>query len=191
MVETQEMAVNYDHSCNTHTLEGACHALAAVLPRLAVRSVLDVGCGRGEWLRAALNCGIEDVVGVDGVAIPAAELQFPLENFLVRDLSQPLDLGREFDLVMCLEVAEHLTDGNARQLINNLTRHANAVLFSAACPGQAGQHHVNCQWPAYWQALFNQQGYVCRDWPRWAIWNDHRIRALVSPEHVSCSSKSE
>lgn len=167
--------IDYDHGSNRHTLEGPRHALAAVLTRLFVRSLLDVGCGRGTWLKAASDCGIQEIAGVDGVSIPPAELHFPSADFYVRDLSQPLDLGRRFDLVVCLEVAEHLEAGNAEQLVANLSRHSDTVLFSAACPGQPGQHHVNCQWPGYWQNAFNKLGYACNDWPRWAIWADERI----------------
>jgi SAM-dependent methyltransferase len=169
------MAVDYNHNLNLHTLEGAHHALKAFLPRLSVSSVLDIGCGRGTWLKAALDCGIQDVVGVDGVALPRAELHFPPANFLVRDLSQPIDLGRKFDLVVCLEVGEHLESAKAPQLVANLTRHADTVLFSAACPGQLGQHHINCQWPDYWQSRFNKLGFVCSDWPRWTIWSNGNI----------------
>ena len=167
--------IDYDHQSNRHTLEGPRHALSALLPRLSVQSMLDVGCGRGTWLKAAKDCGIQETVGVDGVSIPVGELHFAPADFHVRDLTQPLDLGRRFDLALCLEVAEHLEEIHAQQLVANLTRHADTVLFSAACPGQPGQHHVNCQWPMYWQGLFDTLGYVCVDSPRWSIWADSRI----------------
>jgi hypothetical protein len=51
-----------------------------------------------------------------------------------------------------------------------LVKHSDLVVFSAACPNQPGQHHVNCQWPAYWQALFNERGFACSDDLRWKIW---------------------
>ena len=59
--------------------------------------------------------------------------------------------------------------------MDSLVRHTDVVLFSAACPGQFGQHHVNCQWPGYWQNLFNERGYACCDDIRWSIWSDERI----------------
>jgi SAM-dependent methyltransferase len=167
--------VDYDHGHNLHTVEGPARVLSALVPRLPVRSVLDVGCGRGTWIKASLACGIQEVMGVDGVPLSPTELLFAPERFHVWDLRQPLALDRRFDLVLCLEVGEHLAAEHARVLVGSLARHSDTVLFSAACPGQTGQHHVNCQWPVYWQALFNDAGYVCDDWLRWAIWSDARI----------------
>jgi len=138
-------------------------------------SLVDVGCGTGTWLRAAIDSGISDVIGIDGVEIPRDRLLFPSDKFHCRDLCAPVDLGRRFELAICLEVAEHLDQDAGRILIRTLTKHADVILFSAACPGQSGQHHVNCQWPEYWQALFNSEGYACDDSPRWTIWDDSLI----------------
>jgi hypothetical protein len=90
-------------------------------------------------------------------------------------LSEPFDLGRRFDLALCLEVAEHLDADAGAVLVDSLAAHSDAIFFSAACPGQPGQHHVNCQWPEYWQALFNARDFACSDAIRWRIWNDSRI----------------
>ena len=34
---------------------------------------------------------------------------------------------------------------------------------------------MNCQWPEYWQLLFNARGYVCDDAFRWEIRNIQEI----------------
>jgi hypothetical protein len=49
------------------------------------------------------------------------------------------------------------------------------VLFSAAIPPQRGTHHVNCQWPDYWQALFERQGFIAFDSIRPALWDDDEV----------------
>jgi SAM-dependent methyltransferase len=117
---------------------------------LEPESVLDIGCGQGEWIEAF---GLEDVVGVD-IAAPERE------GFLRHDLTTPLHLGRVFDLVVCLEVAEHLDESAADTLVDTITRHAwDAVLFSGAVPGQEGLHHVNCQPHEYWHEKFAWKGW--------------------------------
>ena len=132
----------------------------------------------------------------------------PADVFRVVDLSKPWTLARKFDVALCLEVAEHLDERSSRLLIETLTSHSDEIVFSAACPRQRGQHHVNCQWPAYWQELFNACGFSCSDAIRWRIWNEtdvdvwyrqnifvanrdapgagkeERLRAVVHPEFL-------
>ncbi len=169
------VSIDYDHRGPWHTLGGP----RAVLPRLfresTPRTLLDVGCGIGTWLRAAADVGVQEICGIDGIDIPPETLLVPRTRFRVVDLSEPWDLGRRFDVALCLEVAEHLDAAVAPLLVEALTRHADRVVFSAACPGQPGQHHVNCQWPAFWQRLFNANGFVCDDDVRWEIWDDPHV----------------
>jgi SAM-dependent methyltransferase len=165
------MTIDYDHAANLHTIEGPAIALSAVLNSDIPKSLLDVGCGTGTWMRAATDLGIADLAGVDGVALPQDALHVPKSGILLRDLSVPFDLGRRFDTALCLEVAEHLPAASAAGLISSIVRHSDTVFFSAACPGQPGQHHVNCQWPVYWQELFNRQSFACDDSVRWRVWD--------------------
>lgn len=167
--------IEYSHSSNSHSLDGARAACSALLRPMGLRSLLDVGCGTGTWLKAAMEMGIEDAFGVDGVPIAPEELLVPKERFRCLDLCRPWDLQRRFDAALCLEVAEHLDSAHAPALLDAIVRHTDVVLFSAACPGQLGQHHVNCQWPRYWQELFNARGFECSDAPRWLIWEVQEI----------------
>ena len=169
------MSIRYNHSQSPHTEEGAAAALPYLLTDSWPKSILDVGCGLGTWLKVAIELGITDVYGVDGIKIDGKRLLFPESRFTVVDLRKAFELNRRFDLVICLEVAEHLPPTFAEQIIESLVLHGEAILFSAACPNQPGQHHINCQWPAYWQQLFNLHGYMCDDSIRWRIWSDSRI----------------
>jgi hypothetical protein len=172
---SRAVAIDYDHTANLHTLQGAAAALSTIFGSGAPKSLLDVGCGTGTWLRAGMDLGALDVLGIDGIAVPEEQLHVARTAIELRDLSSPFDLGRRFDVALCLEVAEHLPESCSAGLISSIAAHSDAILFSSACPGQPGQHHVNCQWPSYWQALFNGQGYVCDDSVRWQIWDDRRI----------------
>jgi SAM-dependent methyltransferase len=166
--------ISFDHSRNRQTLQGAKAVLSAVFCREVPRSLLDVGCGTGTWLRAAADLGTNYVFGLDGI-LAKEQLHIPRHNIEELDLTVPFDLGRRFELVLCLEVAEHLPKNSASTLISSIVRHSDLVLFSAACPRQPGQNHINCQWPAYWQAHFNRCGFMCDDSVRWQIWEDQRI----------------
>jgi SAM-dependent methyltransferase len=139
---------------------------------LRPRSAVDVGCGQGDWLKALIEAGVSDILGVDGDYVRRDELKIPAENFRAHDLTGPLDMGRRFDVALCLEVAEHLPAGSATSLVRSLTAAAPAVVFSAAVPGQGGLHHINEQWPWYWQGLFERQGYRCLDLFRKELWQN-------------------
>jgi SAM-dependent methyltransferase len=172
-----EAAVDYDHegTRGLHTVSGAKAAFAQIFAAGSPESVLDVGCGVGTWLRAASDCGAREIFGVDGVEISSDLFVVPRESIKIVDLNEPLSLGRRFDLVISLEVAEHLEPENAHIIVDTLTRHGDTILFAAAAPGQAGIHHVNCQWPSYWQSKFNERGFACSDEVRWKLWEDSSI----------------
>ena len=143
-----------------------------LVDRLHPKSVVDVGCGTGVWLAGFRDRGVTDVIGVDGAYIDTRQLRIPPDLFVSADLTEPLELGRSFDLALSLEVAEHLPGTRAERFVDTLTRLASIVLFSAAIPGQPGMHHVNLQWPDYWASLFAEHDYVCIDCIRPLLWRN-------------------
>lgn len=110
-----------------------------VLELIQPKSVIDVGCGVGAWLSVFRECGIEDILGVDGNWVDKNMLEIPENRFLVFDLTTPVLMNRHFDLVVSLEVAEHLPSECAEIFIDSLTRLGPTILFSAAIPFQGGQ----------------------------------------------------
>jgi SAM-dependent methyltransferase len=188
------MTPAYHYEANSHSLPAARAGMEYLLADRPVRCLLDVGCGTGTWLRAALEAGVQEVMGVDGVPLETA-LHIPRETRQVADLTQPWSAGRRFDLALCLEVAEHLPASAAAVLIDTLTAHADHVCFSAACPHQPGESHLNCQWPAWWQRLFNERGFACDDSLRRRWWDDPRLepwyRQNAFTAHRSSDAGSE
>lgn len=145
--------------------EGLVPALCGLL---RPSSVLDVGCGQGEWVQAFRAHGVDDVLGVD-ISAPDGE------EFIRVDLTERLALGRVFDLALCLEVGEHLPETSADTLIDTLATHSDTVVFSAAVVGQEGTGHINCQPHEYWHEKFEARGYAMEDTIRPLIATDWRI----------------
>ena len=164
----------YD-SFERSTFESADVIVPTVMQLLAPRNVVDVGCGRGIWLRVFLDHGVSRIQGLDGDHASADNLFIPRANFTPMDLTKPFSIGDHYDLAVCLEVAEHLPDSVAEGLVRELTRAAPCVLFSAAVPGQGGQHHINEQWPEYWHELFRVNGFVSFDYFRPQLFPDKRV----------------
>jgi SAM-dependent methyltransferase len=121
------------------------------------RSVIDLGCGPGTYLLPFIAAGCWGL-GVD--AEPAAGGQLPEGCFRQLDLRRPLPKLGRFDLALCIEVGEHLQAEFAGPLVANVAACAEVVFWSAAHPGQGGQHHHHEQPPEYWEALFSRHGYV-------------------------------
>lgn len=140
----------------------ALRSARAVVPIVAsgcpTGSVVDFGCGQGAWLSIWKAAGAE-IMGVDGPYVAQDRLLIPAASFRPSDLALPIDLGRRFDLVQSLETAEHIPSHAARDFVATLVRHGDAILFSAAVPGQGGEHHVNEQPLAYWRGLFAAHDY--------------------------------
>lgn len=153
----------YDSAFFDDIAAGAMRSAEVIVPLVlsltGATSVVDVGCGRGIWLRAFQDFGVTDVLGIDGDYVDRDTLLIPADSFVAADLSRELTFDRAFDLAVCLEVAEHLPARSARRLIRTLTNLSPCILFSAAVPGQKGTNHLNEQWPWYWRMLFAERGF--------------------------------
>jgi hypothetical protein len=190
-------AAFFDHATQG-SLASARRVSDAIKRIFPVASVLDVGCAQGVWLSVWRDGGAA-VQGVDGDYVDRSRMLIDPANFLAHDLTAPFDLGRRFDLAQSLEVAEHLPSGRAAGFVADLTHHADAVLFSAAPPGQGGEHHINEQPYEYWRDLFAARGYalfdcvrpLVRDDPAVSPWYRHNLFLFLSesaaarvPEYV-------
>lgn len=165
------------HDLKYYNLNSPSQIIPLLFKDINPKSILDIGCGIGTWLSVAKDLGIKEVVGVDGDYVDPTLLVNYLdrEEFVSHNLTLPLDLQKKFELVFCLEVAEHLPESSADVLIDSLVSHSDVILFSAAIPGQGGQNHLNEQWPDYWVKKFADQGYVFLDIIRPLIWNNPKV----------------
>ena len=148
------------------SLTSARSVAPVVMRQLRPSTILDVGCGAGAWVRAYAECGASDVVGVDANYVRPDQLLFNLARFHAIDVAGVFRMGREFDLVQCLEVAEHLDPTAGEALLDNLVAHSPLVLFSAAPPGQGGENHINERPYDYWRDRFQERGYALYDFLR-------------------------
>gem|GEM_PF-963589 len=147
--------------------------VSAALGRCPER-VVDFGCGDGALLRWWQRMGAQSLIGVDQYGPDRwAKETGGLHARL--DLTKPIDIETTADLVVCLEVAEHLPPEAADVLVATLCSHGKRVLFSAAPPGQGGTGHLNEQPMAYWAEKFAAYGYHVQDVLR------HRLSHRLSP----------
>ena len=87
-------------------------ALASELGALAPRSILDFGCGEAFTLDelARLGVAVENYEGVDlrTDALDAARVRWPELRFSCADILDTAFDGKRYDVILALEVMEHL-----------------------------------------------------------------------------------
>jgi len=135
-------------------------------------SVVDYGCGTGWQLYFLKHYGALNLLGFE-VNDDAWKLSPEGIEIAKRSLETPINLKRNIDLGICIEVAEHISEKFADMIIENICRHAKIVAFSAATPGQGGHGHINEQPWEYWEKKFNKTGFEIYSGP------NEKIRAHV------------
>lgn len=160
-VDTWPWRHQYTESYYTRISEGAIKSAGEVMSVLRdagvkYKSVIDIGCGVGEW-----NDGNPDYVGVD-YNVPRRCLLIPEERYIDCNLEKEVITGK-YDLALCLEVAEHISERRAKAIVEMLCSLSDQVLFSAAIPNQGGTGHQNEQWQTYWAERFAEYGYFPSD----------------------------
>lgn len=128
-----------------------------IVEELHPGSTLDIGCAIGFLVEALQNRGVE-AWGIDVSQWAISQVPSSVQSQCsVATLTEELD--GHFDLITIVEVIEHLPAAVADQAIGNITRHAEAVLFSSTPDGFDEATHVNVRTPDYWAGLFAGHGF--------------------------------
>jgi SAM-dependent methyltransferase len=118
--------------------------------------VLDAGCAMGLLVEALVARGI-DAHGVD-ISEYAISQAAPAVAGRCRVASLTTPLEGRYDLVVCIEVLEHMPPGEAQVALANICAHTDDVLFSSS-PADFGETtHVNVRPPEEWAEAFAREG---------------------------------
>ncbi|MBN2424632.1 MAG: class I SAM-dependent methyltransferase [Calditrichaceae bacterium] len=173
------MKIKYNDEFFYHSLKGSLSSAEIIIPILFEyinpRSILDIGCGYGDWLSVFEKRGIDDILGIDGPWVNVQFLKISNNKFLASDLNILPAINRKFDLLLSLEVAEHLNPKNSEDFIKYLIEISPLILFSAAIPYQGGTNHINEKWQSFWVSLFEKNGYIAFDIIRDKIWTNKKV----------------
>src|SRR5512133_3821012 len=119
-------------------------------------SVLDAGCAWGFLVEGLRRRGVQ-AFGIDISEYAIQNVHPDIKPFCwVGSVAEPLP--RYYDLIVCLEVLEHMPQEEAKKAIANYCQFTDDVLFSSTPYDLKEVTHVNVQPIEYWAELFAQQG---------------------------------
>jgi 2-polyprenyl-3-methyl-5-hydroxy-6-metoxy-1,4-benzoquinol methylase len=147
----------------------AARCLLKSVPELSGSRLLDVGCGTGNLLIAAIEGGAKQAVGIDieprefgDNMLPELAAELGVDAGRVSTIAGDFgtaELGCEFDIVTCVDVLEHVADPGAtvRNIYGHLRPGGLAVLdVSPLYYSQVGHHlwHVFPRETLPWAHLY-------------------------------------
>ena len=172
--------VDYEGSVYT---EGFLTAVADyIVEGLHPKSVLDAGCAMGYLVAALRDRGVE-AYGVDISEYAISKVREDIRPYCAAgSLTEPLPDGlpKRYDLVVTIEVLEHLYEEDGKQAIHNLCALSDRIIFSSTPDDFAERTHVNVQQREYWARLFAAEGFF----------DDLGYRPTYLTAYASCFKKS-
>ena len=145
------------------------------------RTVLDAGCAMGYLVAALRDRGVE-AYGIDISKYAISKVREDIRPYCVVGSiteSLPKELPQKYDLVVTIEVLEHLHAEEGEKAIQNLCTLSDTILFSSTPNDFKEETHVNVQQKEYWACLFAQNGFL----------NDLSYRPTYITAYASCFVK--
>jgi SAM-dependent methyltransferase len=128
-----------------------------IVADIAPRTVLDAGCGFGFLVEALRARGVE-AQGMDVSAYAIESVHESVRPYC-RQGSVASDLSGSYDLIVTIEVLEHLEPADGANAIASMCAHTRDVLFSSTPFDRKELTHVNVQPPEHWAELFARHGF--------------------------------
>ncbi len=121
------------------------------------RTALDAGCAMGFLVEALRERGVE-AYGVDISEYAISQVHPNIREYCwVGSVTDPLP--QQYDLIVCIEVLEHLEPAQAEAAIANLCQYTEDILFSSSPTDHKEATHLNVRPIEYWVGLFARHGF--------------------------------
>ena len=128
-----------------------------IIRSMRPRRVFDAGCAMGMLVESLWDRGVE-AWGADISEYAVGEVRRDMRPYCrVGSIAEPV--GAQFDLVVCIEVLEHMPEEEARRAVEHFSSAADTVLFSSNPNDFTEPTHINVHPIIYWLKLFQEHGY--------------------------------
>ena len=121
-------------------------------------TVLDVGCAVGYLVAALRDRGVK-AYGIDISEFAVSKVREDIKPYcMVWSATEPLPeaFPQKYDLLITIEVAEHLYEEDASKFIENICRYSDKIIFSSTPDDIYEKTHFNVQQAEYWAKRFAQ-----------------------------------
>jgi hypothetical protein len=136
------------------------HVAKCIVADLAPTTVLEAGCAIG-MLVEALRARQVDAKGFDISEYAIQQAPPTLAPYVWNgSLIDPNAAQGHYDLVVCIEIVEHLRPEDADKAVENLCRWSDRILFSSTPEVYNDTTHFNVQPPGYWAEKFARYGFI-------------------------------
>ena len=156
-------AYYYEHCCGDPYARSDAHLrffggiADRVIADIAPATVLDAGCAMGLLVETLRTRGV-DASGIDISSYAIGQAHESVRAFC-RHGSIAEELTERYDLIVSIEVLEHMPTRDAEAAIANFCRHTDDVLFSSSPSDYKEPTHVNVHPPEYWASEFARHGF--------------------------------
>jgi hypothetical protein len=154
----------YAHGCGLpygrteHYLRFFNRAAEGICTGIQPTTVLDAGCAMGMLVECLRNRKVQ-AWGIDLSEYAIQNAHPDVRPFLwVGSICEPFP--QKYDLIVAIEIFEHLTPEQAEQAAEVFCQHAPDILFSSTPYDYVEATHLNVQPPEYWAELFARHGFI-------------------------------
>ncbi len=129
-----------------------------IVEKIQPKTVLDIGCAYGLLVEALRDRGCE-AFGIDVSDYALSRARNDIVKYLSVDtILRPM--SRKFDLIVTIEVIEHIKEEDCETAVQNMCAAADSVLLATTPDDFDDPTHFNVQPPVYWVKQFAKFGFV-------------------------------
>lgn len=134
---------------------------ANIVEEFSPKTVLDAGCATGYLVEALRKRGVE-AYGIDISSYAINHVSQDIKDYCaVCDITGPLpeNFPQKYDLIVTIEVLEHLYEEQGKKAIFNLCNYSDKIIFTSTPDDISDQTHINVQRSEYWCRIFAQKSF--------------------------------
>ena len=121
-------------------------------------NIWDAGCAMGFLVEELRRTGVE-AYGVDISEYAIKNTHQDIKEYCwVGSIANPLP--QKYDLIVSIEVVEHMPKQEAEAAVGNICRYSDDILFSSTPYNYKEATHLNVQPPEHWSELFARHGFL-------------------------------